>query len=77
MALDGSSMPRATFDPLTLAWVAVGARASARSVLQRNPCEFGSVSDPRRYLMLFQQLLGLPLEELEAIVRAVTQAYAD
>ena len=37
----------------------------------------GSVSDPRRYLMQFQQLLDLPLEELEAIVRAVTQAYAD
>ena len=37
----------------------------------------GNVDDPRRYLMLFQQLLDLPLEELEAIVRAVTQAHAD
>jgi transcriptional regulator with XRE-family HTH domain len=36
-----------------------------------------SVDDPRRYLSLFTELLHLPLEELEAIVHAVTQAHAD
>ena len=37
----------------------------------------GAVDDPRRYLSLFTDLLHLPLEELEAIVYAITQAHAD
>ncbi|HET9918563.1 MAG TPA: helix-turn-helix transcriptional regulator [Ktedonobacteraceae bacterium] len=36
-----------------------------------------TVEQPRQYLQLFHQLLDLPVEELEAIVQAVTQAHAD
>jgi transcriptional regulator with XRE-family HTH domain len=36
-----------------------------------------SVDEPRRYLALFTELSRLPLEELEAIVYAITQAHAD
>lgn len=36
-----------------------------------------TVDDARRYLSLFTELLHLPLEELEAIVHAITQAHAD
>jgi transcriptional regulator with XRE-family HTH domain len=36
-----------------------------------------AVTDPRRYLSLFTELLNLPLEELEAIVHAVTGTHAD
>ena len=36
-----------------------------------------AVDDPRRYLSLFTELLQLPLEELEAIVHAITQTHAD
>lgn len=36
-----------------------------------------AVADARRYLSLFTELLHLPLEELEAIVQAITQTHAD
>jgi hypothetical protein len=36
-----------------------------------------SLDEPRRYLTLFTALSRLPLEELEVIVDAITQAHAD
>jgi transcriptional regulator with XRE-family HTH domain len=51
-------------------WLSAGAAEwHAEPVIQRFFQHLASVEDPRRYLALFNQLMDMPMEELETLVR--------
>ncbi len=57
-------------DRLTTWLSASAAEWHAEPVIQRFFQHLANVEDPRHYLALFEQLMDLPIEELETLVRA-------